>query len=352
MRALCDGAGGAPQQELRQAATHAYEALRAHRRTSPYRVDATRVPSSSGYQQAASDVTQSTGQHKESVAVQHMVPASHGGLIHSRNAGGDAPERTHARSSGSAQSPLPGAADSFAAASSRDGQFKDMPAAMQMVQRLHDTVTASQLPSGTQGVLLSNQKSVLLHRAVEPGTAACSASLGVAKPNPPRQESLPFVSARDVFATGKSEDVSMDADRVAVSAVVAMLQSEQDHSRDDSAKAAPGSEDMADKKRQACESVEREAQAGLIICSDLDLELLVAKRQRLIELSKQVLDARCPGFCARASCSDDDYLREASCALADISWDVHEAVLANRSLRHSRTGADGSADFQTQRPSR
>ena len=92
----------------------------------------------------------------------------------------------------------------------------------------------------------------------------------------------------------------MDADRVAVSAVVAMLQSEQDHSRDDSAKAAPGSEDMADKKRQACESVEREAQAGLIICSDLDLEVLVAKRQRLIELSQQVLEARCRGFCARA----------------------------------------------------
>ena len=150
----------------------------------------------------------------------------------------------------------------------------------------------------------------------------------------------------------------MDADRAAVSAVIAMLQSEQDHSRGDSAKAADktllrtDSEDMADKKRQACESVEREAQAGLIICSDLDLEVLVAKRQRLIELSQQVLEARCPGFCARASCSDDDYLREASCALADISWDVHEAVLANRSLRHSRTGADGSADFQTQRPSR
>ena len=142
MRALCDGAGGAPQQELRQAATHAYEAMRTQRRTSPYRADATGVPSSSGYQQAASDVTQSTGQHKESVAVQHVVPASHGGLIHSNHPGGEAPERI-ARSSGSTQSPLPGAADSSAAASSRDGQFKDMPAAMRMVQRLHDTVIAS-----------------------------------------------------------------------------------------------------------------------------------------------------------------------------------------------------------------
>ena len=65
---------------------------------------------------------------------------------------------------------------------------------------------------------------------------------------------------------------------------------------------------------------------GDAILAELHLEDLQAKRRRLVKLSHDVLEARCPGFCTRTALSEDECLREASCALADISSDVHEAA--------------------------
>ena len=78
---------------------------------------------------------------------------------------------------------------------------------------------------------------------------------------------------------------------------------------------------------------------GDVIIAELSLEGLQSKRRRLVELSIEVLEARCPGFCARASMSEDEYLREASCALADISLDVDEAAHALEIVRRRRDTA-------------
>lgn len=113
-----------------------------------------------------------------------------------------------------------------------------------------------------------------------------------------------------------------------VAAVIAMLQSEQRGGPQVShqPKAATGERQS---KRKACEALALETRTGAAIRSELDLDLLVLKRQKLIQLSKQVLEARCPGFCSRARLTDDEYLREASHALAVITTDVEDAASAH-----------------------
>ncbi len=59
------------------------------------------------------------------------------------------------------------------------------------------------------------------------------------------------------------------------------------------------------------------------------------KRHKLIKLSKEVLDARCPSFCTQARLTDDGYLREASHALANIIKDVDDAACANEVTKAS-----------------
>lgn len=74
---------------------------------------------------------------------------------------------------------------------------------------------------------------------------------------------------------------------------------------------------------------------GDAIAAELDLEDLQSKRRRLVDLSRDVLEARCPGSSGRVTMSDNDYLREASCALADISNDVDEAARKIETVRAS-----------------
>ena len=83
------------------------------------------------------------------------------------------------------------------------------------------------------------------------------------------------------------------------------------------------------------QQVSRERAIGDAITAELDLEDLQVKRHRLLELSRDVLEARCPGFCAKATMSENDYLRQASFALASISNDVDEAERALENFRAS-----------------
>ena len=119
----------------------------------------------------------------------------------------------------------------------------------------------------------------------------------------------------------------------AVAAVVAMLQSEQCDVLSKQDGLPSTTEPCASTKRKAQASDASEARVGDAIRAELDLEVLVLKRQKLIELSKEVLEARCPGFCARAQCSDDEYLREASHALAAITNDVDDAYYENEAMK-------------------
>lgn len=133
-----------------------------------------------------------------------------------------------------------------------------------------------------------------------------------------------------------SDRDSTDASKSAVAAVVAMLHAEHDRSPDNCSGATSQKlshtslEQRLPHQRIAHTTVAAEARTGDAIRAELDLEVLTVKRRRLVELSKEVLEARCPGFCSRASLTEDEYLREASCALAGISNDVEEAALANQ----------------------
>lgn len=69
--------------------------------------------------------------------------------------------------------------------------------------------------------------------------------------------------------------------------------------------------------------VDQETRAGDALRAELELEVLHDKRRRLVQLSRDVLEVRCPGFCQGKPMSDDVYLREAAHALASISEDVH-----------------------------
>ena len=67
------------------------------------------------------------------------------------------------------------------------------------------------------------------------------------------------------------------------------------------------------------------------------------KRQKLIKLSKEVLETRCPGFCTQARLTEDEYLREASHALASITSDVEDAAYANEAIILKRLHASHKA---------
>ena len=133
-----------------------------------------------------------------------------------------------------------------------------------------------------------------------------------------------------------SDTDSTDASKSAVAAVVAMLHAEHDRSPDNCSGATSQKlshtslEQRLPHQRIAHTTVAAEARTGNAIRAELDLEVLTVKRRRLVELSREVLEARCPGFCSRASLTEDEYLREASCALAGISNDVEEAALASQ----------------------
>ena len=73
-----------------------------------------------------------------------------------------------------------------------------------------------------------------------------------------------------------------------------------------------------------------ESRAGDATRAELELELLQDKRRRLVQLSRDVLEVRCPGFCQLTGMCEEDYLREAGYALASISADVGTAAQALR----------------------
>ena len=83
-----------------------------------------------------------------------------------------------------------------------------------------------------------------------------------------------------------------------------------------------------------------DAAAGQAVLAELELESLSTKRRRLEQLSIEVLEVRCPGFCQRARLNTDDLLREAGYALATISHDVSHAEDA---LRMATAAALGSS---------
>ena len=135
-----------------------------------------------------------------------------------------------------------------------------------------------------------------------------------------------------------SDGASNDESKSAVSVVIAMLQAEQDRLQDSHRRTA---DDGLTCKRKAHATVAAESRTGDAIRADLDLEVMTVKRRRLVELSKDVLEARCPGFCTRTSLTDDEYLREASCALGSISNDVQQAALASQALGlHAQHGSE------------
>ena len=80
-----------------------------------------------------------------------------------------------------------------------------------------------------------------------------------------------------------------------------------------------------------------ESCAGDVTRAELELEVLHLqdKRRRLVQLSRDVLEVRCPGFCQMAAKCEDDYLREAGHALASISGDVDAAAQALRTAAAS-----------------
>ena len=134
-------------------------------------------------------------------------------------------------------------------------------------------------------------------------------------------------------------------DGAGVAAVIALLQSEQLQEDKPSRNKESEAETRREQKRKAETSGEvkrnammvaaLEARAGEAIRSELEVDLLMLKRQKLIKLSKEVLDARCPGFCTKARLTDDEYLREASHALATITKDVDDAACASEVTKAS-----------------
>lgn len=125
-----------------------------------------------------------------------------------------------------------------------------------------------------------------------------------------------------------ASDVSEQAGSSGVAAVVALLQAENGFrspvtSKEDKRK--------SESSHQVHAKVARESQIGDAVRAELELEDLQTKRRRLVELSKKVLEVRCTGFCAKVSISEEDYLREASYVLADISKDVDDAAHVLRS---------------------
>ena len=84
-----------------------------------------------------------------------------------------------------------------------------------------------------------------------------------------------------------------------------------------------------------------ESCAGDVTRAELELEVLHLqdKRRRLVQLSRDVLEVRCPGFCQMAAMCEDDYLREAGHALASISGDVDAAAQALRTATASWSSA-------------
>ena len=134
-------------------------------------------------------------------------------------------------------------------------------------------------------------------------------------------------------------------DGAGVAAVIAMLQSEQLQEDKPSRNKEPEAETRHEQKRKAETSAEvkrnammvaaLESRAGEAIRSELEVDLLMLKRQKLIKLSKEVLEARCPGFCTKARLTDDEYLREASHALATITKDVDDAACASEVTKAS-----------------
>ena len=134
-------------------------------------------------------------------------------------------------------------------------------------------------------------------------------------------------------------------DGAGVAAVIALLQSEQLQEDKPSRNKESEAETRREQKRKAETSAEvkrndkmvaaLESRAGEAIRSELEVDLLMLKRQKLIKLSKEVLDARCPGFCTKARLTDDEYLREASHALATITKDVDDAACASEVTKAS-----------------
>ena len=82
-----------------------------------------------------------------------------------------------------------------------------------------------------------------------------------------------------------------------------------------------------------------ESRAGDATRAELELEVLQDKWRRLVQLSRDVLEVRCPGFCQMAAMCEDDYLREAGHALASISGDVDAAAQALRTATASWSSA-------------
>ena len=82
-----------------------------------------------------------------------------------------------------------------------------------------------------------------------------------------------------------------------------------------------------------------ESRAGDATRAELELEVLQDKWRRLVQLSRDVLEVRCPGFCQMAAKCEDDYLREAGHALASISGDVDAAAQALRTATASWSSA-------------
>ena len=130
-----------------------------------------------------------------------------------------------------------------------------------------------------------------------------------------------------------------------VAAVIAMLQSEQLQEDEPSRNKESGPKTRHEQKRKAETSAEvkrndkmvaaLESRAGEAIRAELEVDLLMLKRQKLIKLSKEVLDARCTGFCTKARLTDDEYLREASHALATITKDLDDAACASEVTKAS-----------------
>lgn len=85
----------------------------------------------------------------------------------------------------------------------------------------------------------------------------------------------------------------------------------------------------------AAASWEREKRVGEAILADVEVDVLSAKRRRLVQLSRDVLEVRCPGFCSLTPMTEDECLREAGHALATISEDVLDAM---QTLRAAKAG--------------
>ena len=142
-----------------------------------------------------------------------------------------------------------------------------------------------------------------------------------------------------------------------VAAVIAMLQSEQLQEDEPSRNKESGPKIRHEQKRKAETSAEvkrndkmvaaLESRAGEAIRAELEVDLLMLKRQKLIKLSKEVLDARCTGFCTKARLTDDEYLREASHALATITKDLDDAACASEVTKAS--AKRHANEFQGQR---